>query len=347
MERYQRHIQLPGFGMEGQARVEATDILLIGCGGLGQPVAQYLTSAGIGRLTLVDDDTAETTNLHRQILFGEGDIGQRKVEIVAHRLRSMNRAVKITAVAERFEEGNAPSLMEGHNIIVDCTDNFASRALIDRLCRLHQRVLFTAAIAGTEGHLSMLNGSDQASLMDFFPKLPQDQNTPACSTEGVLGPMCGAIGSLLAAEILRYIGQGTTQLQGRWVILRDLHIHSMLAPKSTSSPIHPKHEHTMKSITVEELVRWKSEHQPFTLIDVREEYEFEADHLGGILIPMGEIPERWNEIPRDQPVVMQCKAGGRSAQVIAYLESTHGFDNLVNLEGGILAYRARIGEGAL
>ncbi|MFM7310466.1 MAG: ThiF family adenylyltransferase [Flavobacteriales bacterium] len=347
MERYARHIQLPGFGKEGQTKVEATRVLLIGCGGLGQPVAQYLTSAGIGTMTLVDDDQVELTNLHRQILFGEDDLGKLKVDVLERHLQRMNRHVRIQKIPNRFGVANALELVQSHDIVIDCTDNFASRALIDRICGEQEIVLFAAAIDGTEGHLSMFKGRDRSSLMDYFPNLPAEQNTPSCSVGGVLGPLCGVVGSLLASEILRFIHQGHTPLDGKWVILRDLYTYHIKAPEASNSQEKRIDTDKMKSITVEELSHWKHNQQVFTLIDVREEYEYEEDHLGGLLIPMGDIPQRWQEIPRDTPVVMQCKAGGRSAQVISYLESAHGFDNLVNLDGGILAYRSRIGAGAL
>lgn len=347
MDRYERHIQLPGFGKEGQTKVESTRVLLIGCGGLGQPIAQYLTSAGIGSITLVDDDRVEMTNLHRQILFGEEDIGKLKVEVLERQLQRMNRSVRLSSVPYRFDLANAEGLIRDHDIVIDCTDNFASRSYIDRICREYDKVLFTGCIDGMEGHLSMFRGIDRASLLDFFPNLPEDQGTPSCSTGGVLGPLCGVVGSFLAAEVLRFIHQGQTPLDGRWVILRDLHTYHMNAPKSIHQEEITKEIIHMKSITVEELALWKRDQRLFTLIDVREEYEYAEDHLGGLLIPMGEIPNRWQEIPQDRPVVMQCKAGGRSAQVISYLESSQGFTNLVNLEGGILAYRARIGAGAL
>ncbi|MFM7813742.1 MAG: HesA/MoeB/ThiF family protein, partial [Flavobacteriales bacterium] len=151
MERYARHIQLPGFGKEGQTKVEATRVLLIGCGGLGQPVAQYLTSAGIGTMTLVDDDQVELTNLHRQILFGEDDLGKLKVDVLERHLQRMNRHVRIQKIPNRFGVANALELVQGHDIVIDCTDNFASRALIDRICGEQEIVLFAAAIDGTEG----------------------------------------------------------------------------------------------------------------------------------------------------------------------------------------------------
>ena len=347
MERYERHIQLPGFGKEGQSKVESTRVLLIGCGGLGQPVSQYLTSAGIGSITLVDHDHVEMTNLHRQILFGEDDIGMPKGVVLKRHLQRMNRNVVIRSIPSRFEQANASELLQDQDIVIDCTDNFASRTLINEICRVQDKVLFAGCIDGTEGHLSMFKGADQASLVDYFPHLPDEQGTPSCSTGGVLGPLCGVIGSFLAAEVLRFIHQGQTPLDGKWVILRDLQLYHMKAPKAIIKKRKTIDTIKMKSITVEELARWKREQQMFTLIDVRENYEYEEDHLGGLLIPMGEIPERWQEIPRDRPVVMQCKAGGRSAQVISYLESAQGFTNLVNLEGGILAYRARIGAGVL
>lgn len=217
MERYQAHLALPDFGPSGQQRLLAARVAIVGVGGLGCPVALYLAAAGVGALTLVDDDVVDRTNLQRQVLYGECDVGKRKAAAAATRLAAVNPGVRVVAVTERLAAGNARDLLRGHDAVVDGSDNFATRYVVNDACVLERVPLVSGSLYRYEGQVMVVLPGETACYRCLFPAPPAEM--APCHDAGVLGPLAGIIGSLQAAETLKWIAQGTTALAGRLLLV--------------------------------------------------------------------------------------------------------------------------------
>lgn len=218
-ERYEPHLALPGFGEDGQRRVRAARVAIVGVGGLGVPAAQYLAAAGVGGLTLVDDDVVQRSNLQRQVLFGEGDLGKPKVQVAARHLAGNNREVAVTPRGERLVAGNARALLAGHDLVVDGSDNFATRYVVNDACVLESIPLVSGSVRRYEGQATLLAPPATPCYRCLFPVAAAE---PApCHQDGVLGPLVGVVGSLLAATGLQWLATGSAPLAGR-LLLADL-----------------------------------------------------------------------------------------------------------------------------
>ena len=217
MERYQAHLALPDFGPEGQARLKEASVLLVGVGGLGCPVAQYLVAAGVGNLTLLDDDSVETTNLQRQILYGDADLGRAKVEVAAERLSAMNGAVRLQARGERLVASNARDLVAGHDLVVDGCDNFATRYVVNDACALETVPLVSGSIYRYEGQVALFDSPRTPCYRCVFPVSPEPE--APCHDAGVLGALAGIVGAVMATEVLQQLAHGTSGLAGRMLLI--------------------------------------------------------------------------------------------------------------------------------
>ena len=363
MARYARHIAIPEFGKAAQEKLKAARVLVIGSGGLGSPLLLYLTAAGVGNIGIVDFDVVDESNLQRQVLFTVADVGQSKSATAKKRLLALNPHVNIKVFDTAFTKENAFEIAKEYDIIADGTDHFPTRYLTNDVCVLTGKVNVYASIFRFEGQVSVFNyleenGERGPNYRDLFPQPPPPGMVPSCAEGGVLGVLPGIIGSLQASEVIKIITGVGAPLSGRLFLFdaasfttRNLKIRKNPATKITElidydqfCGIIPKKETEamINSITVKDLKSWIDERKDFQLIDVREAYEYEICHINGELVPLNTILNYKDQISTDKPVVVQCRSGVRSANAIKVLQSQFGFDNLLNLEGGILAWAKEI-----
>lgn len=362
--RYNRQIILPDFGTVGQERLKAASVLVIGAGGLGAPNLLYLTAAGVGRIGIIDFDEVSLSNMHRQVLFSQEEIGQNKAESAQKRLSSLNPDITFEVYDEPITSINAMEIIGKYDLVVDGSDNLPTRYLVNDACYLLNKPLVYGAIFRFEGQVSVFNyvdpmGQRGPNYRDLFPSPPPPDMVPSCSEGGVLGVLPGIIGSMQANEAIKIItGIGTT-LSGKLflydaqdVTTRTLNVRAN--PENPLSGVNP----TLKALidyeafcsgvvaTIEEemtvqVLNEKLLSKSIHLLDVREDYEYGIANIGGQLIPINQVVDRKAEIPNDRSVVVMCKAGGRSKKAIDMLKK-EGFDNLINLKGGILAWQKEI-----
>lgn len=357
LARYARHIAIPEFGKEGQQKLKAAKVLVIGAGGLGSPVLLYLAAAGVGTIGIVDFDTVDDSNLQRQVLYTVEDIGQSKADTAKKKLVALNPHITINVYNTPFTKENALSIIKNYDIVADGTDNFPTRYLTNDACVLAGKVNVYASIFRFEGQVSVFNYLDKngergPNYRDLFPKPPPPGMVPSCAEGGVLGVLPGIIGSMQANEVIKVITGVGIPLSGR-LFLFDAASFITRVLKIKKKPdtlitelinyeqfcgIVPKQQNGMKEITVQELKKWKEDQKDFQLIDVRESYEWEIANLEAELIQLGTLPQQLEKIKKDIPVVIHCRSGSRSASAIQFLQDQHGYTNLYNLKGGILAW---------
>jgi adenylyltransferase/sulfurtransferase len=368
LTRYARHLMLPDVGVEGQRRLKAARVLLVGAGGLGSPVAMYLAAAGVGTLGIVDFDSVDASNLQRQILHGTPDIGRPKVESARDRLTSLNANVTLDLHHLTLSSANAPGIFAGYDVIVDGADNFPTRYLVNDACVLLRKPNAYGAIFRFEGQASVFATADGPCYRCLFPEPPPPGLVPSCADAGVLGVLPGLIGTIQATEVVKLIlGIGET-LAGRLLVydalrmsfselrlrkdpdcpvcgtnptvreLIDYEAFCGLRPAGTPASEAGERE---ADISVEELrARWDRGDRPF-LLDVREPMESAIVRLpGAVLIPMGDLPARQTELNPDGEIVVYCHHGVRSASAVSFLRS-QGFRFARNLRGGIDAWAVR------
>lgn len=376
LRRYSRHILLPEFGIEGQQRLKESNVLLIGAGGLGSPLALYLAAAGIGRIGVVDSDVVDESNLQRQVLHGNSDVGRRKVESAKQRMIEINPHIEVVAYDQPFTSANAMQIATGYNAIVDGTDNFPTRYLSNDVAVLLGIPNIYGSIFRFEGQVSTFWSKQGPCYRCLYPEPPPPGSVPSCAEGGVLGILPGVIGTLQATETIKVLTGIGEPLLGRLLLYDALamRFRELRFARDPDCPIcgqHPTitelidyeafcgvpaHDRTLNQhstsqqstatmpvpeITVEQLAELRNSGTPHTLIDVREPHEYDLCNLGGALIPLGQIPARYSEIPREGTVVVHCRSGARSGKAIEYLQSL-GYTNLTNLAGGILAWSDRI-----
>ncbi len=367
LSRYSRHIIIPEFNIEGQTKLKQAKVLVVGTGGLGAPLLQYLSAAGVGTIGILDFDVIEESNLQRQVLFTKNDIGRPKVEAARDRLISQNPYINYVTHNVHLNSENALEILEQYDIIADGTDNFPTRYLVNDASVLLGKTNVYASIFRFEGQASVFNellqdGTRGPNFRDLFPVPPPPGLVPSCAEGGVLGVLPGILGSIQANEVIKVItGLGQT-LSGR-LFLFDAATFEIRIVKVRRDPDNPISGHsptqqelidyvqfcgigtataTQKSISVQELYHWTSRGEDFQLIDVREPYEYEIANIDGLLIPKGEVEEKLALISKSKKVIVHCRSGKRSADVIELLQQKYGFDNLYNLEGGILAWAKEI-----
>lgn len=355
LQHYARHFSLPEFGIEGQKRLKAAKVLVVGAGGLGSPVLLYLAAAGVGHLGIIDDDVVDASNLQRQVLYGMNDLGIPKVEAAKARIQALNPHIEITTYQKRLTIDNILEIIEPYDIIADGTDNFPTRYLVNDACVLAGKVNVYASIFRFEGQVSVFNnlredGSRGPNYRDLFPEAPAPGTVPSCAEGGVLGVLPGIIGSMQANEVIKLAARVGESLDGR-LFLFDA---STFTNRILTVPKNPDLEITelkeleayceipkeINSVSVEQLQNLIVQSKGFQLIDVRESYEYELHEMGGQLMPLSELEQHIDSIDRDRMVIVHCKSGARSRRAIEQLSDQHGFENLYNLEGGILAWEA-------
>ncbi len=363
MARYDRHITIPEFGLEGQKKLKQARVLVVGSGGLGSPLLLYLAAAGVGNIGIIDFDRVEDSNLHRQVIFGEEEIGMAKVEAARKRLLGLNPYINIEVYNERFTSKNALELVEKYDLVADGTDNFPTRYLVNDACVLKGKTNVYASIFQFEGQVSVFNLRDEhgkfgPNYRDLYEMPPPPGLVPNCAEGGVLGVLPGIIGSMQALEVIKVITGVGEPLGGKLYSFDALSFTSRIFTfhKKPSNPLNGENpiqtglvdyeefcglpKQSFKEITPEEFLKLEGYGEKFQLIDVREPHEYESNNLSGELIPLGSIIENTDLIKKDRKVVLHCKMGGRSAQAIHMLEQEYGFDNLYNLKGGIEAVMA-------
>ncbi len=343
LKRYNRQIILPEIGLQGQQKLKAAKVLMVGAGGLGCPVLQYLVAAGVGEIGIVDDDLVDESNLHRQILYSSADVGKPKAVVAAEKLRIMNPFVELKAYQERLTIENAEKLIGAYNLIIDGSDNFPTRYLVNDTCVALNKTLVFGSIFKFEGHISIFNYLGGPQYRDIFPEAPANNDVPNCAEIGVLGVLPGLVGLYMANEAIKIIcGIGET-LSGKLMTVNALD-NSVSVFKfgkqvfqnqqSVKEEVQLK-ANNQQEISIEELENWLEKiPEEVCLIDVREEYEFEDYNIGGINIPFDDLMDEAGSLPKNKKIVFCCRSGQRSKMAVALLKPVFEGE-LYNLKNGI------------
>jgi sulfur-carrier protein adenylyltransferase/sulfurtransferase len=370
LTRYARHLALPDVGPEGQLRLREASVAIIGAGGLGSPIGLYLAAAGIGTLGLFDFDVVDVTNLQRQVMYGTSDIGRRKVEAAAARLHDVNPHVRIVEHHGRLESGTTLDALAPYDVVIDGTDNFPTRYLVNDACVLLGKPYVYGSILRFEGQVSVFDARTGPCYRCLFREPPPPGLVPSCAEGGVLGVLPGIIGSLQALEAIKLIIGAGDSLVGRLVLFdaltfrwRELKLRKN--PECAVCGDNPSvtglidydefcgvgettmdvpHGQAVPQITATELKQRLDNGDDILLIDVREPFEWDIVNLeehGARLIPLDQVMERRAEIEADTDVVVYCRSGARSAGAIRQLRAA-GVDRLVNLKGGIKAWAEEV-----
>lgn len=347
--RYARQIALPEVNGDGQNRLANSTVLIVGCGGLGCSIAQLLVAAGVGHVGIVDADVVHLSNLHRQLLFTERNIGMLKVNAAAERLRQVNSTVTITPFPVSWKIGEEIAEWSKYQIVVDATDNFDSRYAIDQWCFQFKKPLVSGSVDAWQGMISVFHASKRTdgkcfSYAGLYPKRPAQTAIGNCESNGVMPTAVLLVGSIQANEVIKLALQDSTTLEGKVLVVNmlDLEFYSfILAPKFFHSPLSSP---TMNSISSEDLNVLFENDESVAILDVREGYEVDALNLGGAHLPMNDVPRYVHQINKEVKTIVICKMGIRSAYVIEFLQREHGYLNLVNLHGGIFDFSKKFPE---
>ncbi len=309
-------------GISGQEKLKAARVLVIGAGGLGCPVLQYLTAAGVGTIGVIDDDTVDVTNLHRQILYSADDIGKGKAVTAVEKLSVMNPFINLIAITARLDESNASEIISNYDLVIDGSDNFPTRYLANDICVSLNKPLVFGSILRFEGQVSVFNYKNGPTYRCLFPEAEEGDN---CEIAGVIGILPGIIGTYMANETIKIICEFGEILSGKLLVLNALGNTNNIFTfrRSAQFPVVQNKNlvissKTLHEIKIEEMffddleIRLKSGANDLFLIDVRENYEFEEDFIGGLNIPLAELPENIVNIPIDKTVVFYCTTGKRS-----------------------------------
>ncbi len=386
LRRYGRHLTLPEVGRDGQRRLKAGSVLVVGAGGLGSPAATYLAAAGVGRLGLVDFDRVELSNLQRQVLHGTPDVGRPKLESATERLEALNPEVEVEPVAARLDSTNALEIFRRYDVAVDGSDNFPTRYLVNDAGVLTGTPTVYGAIHRFHGQAAVFGLEDGPCYRCLFREPPPPETVPSCAEAGVLGVLPGIVGSVQAAEAIKLLAGIGAPLSSRLLLLDalEMRFREIEVRRDPGCPVcgeepevtelidyerfcgvtgdeaserdgSPEEEASVAARTsadgvpqmeVRELKRRLDAGEELAIVDVREPHEWEICNLeehGAELIPMAQVPERADELPEDRPLVVHCRTGPRSHRAVEYLRS-RGFENAVNLAGGIRAWAEQIDQ---
>ena len=368
LSRYARHLILPEVGMEGQQKLKAARVLCVGTGGLGSPLAFYLTAAGVGTLGLVDFDVVDASNLQRQIIHSTKDIGRKKLDSAAEKLTALNPSVKIVKHETMLTSANALEILKDYDIVADGTDNFPTRYLVNDACVLLGKPNVYGSIFRFEGQASVFATEQGPCYRCLYPEPPPPGLGPSCAEGGVLGILPGLVGVIQATEVIKLIlGKGES-LIGRLLLVDALamRFRELKLRKNPECPVcgtnptvtqlidyqhfcgivpeTPEEKNVKNGIpqlAVKELKRRIDAGEDVYILDVREPYEYRIAQIGGKLIPQTDVPNRLAEIDRNREVIVQCRSGVRSQRIAEYLKQ-QGYPRVVNLAGGILAWADEI-----
>jgi molybdopterin/thiamine biosynthesis adenylyltransferase/rhodanese-related sulfurtransferase len=362
VQRYSRHLIMPEVGMEGQLKLKRARVLTIGTGGLGAPLGLYLAAAGVGHLGLVDFDVVDSSNLQRQVTFTTADVGKPKSEAAKARLTALNPAIEIVSYETRLTSDNALELFRDYDIIVDGTDNFPTRFLVNDACVLLGKPNVYGSIFRFEGQATVFGYPGGPCYRCLYPEPPPPGLVPSCAEGGVLGVLPGIVGSIQAMETIKLILGAGEPLVGRLLLFDALamRFRELKLKKNPECAVCGEHRTITKLIDYEEFCGIRGEEAPamtdgiqeitatdlkarqdrgdkLFILDVREPHEYQICNLNGKLIPLGELPRRVNELDSSVEMVVHCRSGKRSADAIHFLQ-TAGFKKLWNLKGGVLAW---------
>jgi len=357
--RYSRHVILPGVGEEGQRKLKAAKVLLVGAGGLGSPSALYLAAAGIGHLGIVDFDEVDATNLHRQILHGTPDIGRSKLESAREKIHAINPNVQITTHEAMLTSQNALMILRDYDLIVDGTDNFPTRYLVNDACVLLKKINVYGSIFQFDGQATVFCAPGGPCYRCLYPEPPPPGTVPSCAEAGVFGVLPGLIGLIQSTEAVKLILGIGEPLIGRLLMYDALgmRFNEVRVRRDENCPIcgdrptqfglidydqfcgvESKNVQSDGEMEAPDLLRMMGAGEPFSLIDVREPDENETVRIpGGVLIPLDQVLQRMNEIERDKPAILYCRSGNRSGVACQMLKA-QGMNNAINLRGGIIAW---------
>lgn len=360
--RYQRHLTLPGFGEAAQLQLKAARVLIIGAGGLGCPALQYLAAAGVGTLGIVDDDRVSRSNLQRQILYTDADVGQMKAEVAAKRLIAMNPDISAVPHPTRLTMQNALELISDYDVVLDGSDNFPTRYLVNDACVLADKPLAYGALYTFQGQASVFNYQGGPTYRCLFPEPPNPKDAPNCSEIGVLGVLPGMIGVIQAMEVIKVLTGVGTPLVGKLLIYDALKMQQTMVQfkrvpevadvtelteftyscevpsEASSEEITPEGLHAQINSTIGSSLQ---------IIDVRESWERELCQIESVHIPLQEILEQRADLAAagldsDLPLCVYCKGGVRSMKALKVLKAHYGFSEIKSLQGGILAWAKSI-----
>ena len=362
IQRYSRHLIMPEVGMDGQLKLTAAKVLCIGTGGLGAPLGQYLAAAGVGQIGLVDFDKVDLTNLQRQILFSTIDVGRPKIEAAAERLRGLNPDIQIDTFETMLTSANALDILKDYDVIVDGTDNFATRYLVNDACVLLGKPNVYGSIFRFEGQASVFGYPGGPCYRCLYPEPPPPGLVPSCAEGGVLGVLPGIVGSIQAAETLKLIIGKGEPLVGRLLLFDALamRFRELKLRKNPECPVCGAHPTVTKLIDYAEFCGVRGEEAPapvstvpeitprelkarldrgddLCIVDVREPHEYQICNIGGYLIPLSDLSRRVSELDSSREIVAHCRSGKRSAEASEFLRQA-GFRKVLNLKGGILAW---------
>jgi adenylyltransferase/sulfurtransferase len=362
-QRYSRHLVLPEVGPEGQRRLKGSSVLVVGLGGLGVPASVYLTSAGVGRIGIVDSDVVEMPNLQRQFIFSEADLGRKKVDVAREKLLQTNPNIAVEAYDVRLDSSNAMDIIREYEVVVDGTDNLPSRYLINDACVLLGKPDVYASVLGFDGQASVFFAPRGPCYRCLYPTPPPPESVRSCDEVGVLGVIPGIMGGIQANQAVSILLGKGSPLIGRLLVFSGLDnsFDQIRFKKSQSCPVCGKTPTIIELIDYEEFCGLKGMPRPagfditpaelkafidggrsMVLLDVREPYEYELCHLDGAkLIPLGELPRRMRELEKGREIVAYCHVGVRSASAVAFLRQA-GFSKVRNLDGGIDAWSRQV-----
>ena len=363
--RYSRHLIMPEVGMEGQLKLKQARVLLIGTGGLGAPLGLYLAAAGVGRLGLVDFDAVDFTNLQRQVTFGTSDVGRRKIDAAKERLANLNRDIRIDTYETKLTSENALDILRGYDIIVDGTDNFPTRYLVNDACILLGKPNVYGSIFRFEGQATVFGYPGGPCYRCLYPEPPPPGLVPSCAEGGVLGVLPGIVGSIQAMETIKLILGRGEPLVGRLLLFDALamRFRELKLRKNPECPACGERRTITKLIDYYEFCGIRGEESLPTvqvpeieprelkarldrgddlfILDVREPHEYQICHLNGHLIPLGELARRAHELDSSREIVAHCRSGKRSAEAVEFLRKA-GFRKIWNLKGGILRWSDQV-----
>jgi adenylyltransferase/sulfurtransferase len=368
LSRYSRHLILPEVGMEGQQKLKAARVLCVGTGGLGSPLAFYLTAAGVGTLGLVDFDVVDASNLQRQIIHSTKDIGRKKLDSAEEKLEALNPSINIVKHETMLTSANALEILKEYDIVADGTDNFPTRYLVNDACVLLGKPNVYGSIFRFEGQASVFATEAGPCYRCLYPEPPPPGLVPSCAEGGVLGILPGLVGVIQATEVIKLIlGKGES-LIGRLLLVDALSMRfrELKLRKNPECPVcgenptvtelidyqhfcgivpEAPEEKTVKNgipqLSVKELKRRMDAGEDVYILDVREPYEYRIAQIGGMLIPQTDVPNRLAEIDREREIIVQCRSGVRSQRIAEFLRQ-QGYPRVVNLAGGILAWSDEI-----
>jgi molybdopterin/thiamine biosynthesis adenylyltransferase len=343
LTRYSRQIRLAEVGKEGQEMIKGTSVLVIGAGALGCPVLQYLAAAGIGILGIVDNDWVDETNLHRQVLYTTKDIGKPKPLAAKNKLRQLNPEVIYKVHFMRLDKDNALQIIKDYDIIVDCTDNFAARYLINDACVILNKPIVYGAIHKFSGQIMVLNYMNGPTLRCLYPEPPHPLEVPSCAEIGVIGSIAGTIGSMQATEVIKIILGKEEVLSGKLFVIDSLNFNTQLVtfskiPDNSAIKSLGKYEETciydnnsILEINEDELRKLLETNKAITIVDLRDDSENDPIGFDTLSIPYYQIYARMNQLLDKDVLVFYCKNGIQSLQVISYLQKVHKMENLFSL----------------